>query len=646
MWVSRVLAFLVIAALAAFGAGALGLSTHRDSALTETGAGRAAAESRALAAEVTAAIAQHRRAADAALRSNELATALGLLTTDMPAHVRKSIVDPAMQKLASLHRPYNFVLVDAVGQPAGASAADLTARWDVPLAELDRLADGKSLKTSRNEQWAIVLNVPWALAPGAEATPPAVNAPAPKPGRLVVLGPQPADLAIGLFQETRSPDTLVLLADAKAIGPGADSPLAKAVTDIFPGKVTPVDAGGTRWQATRTLVPGVNELYVVVAWPAPTAPSFAELGGLVGVFKRISLASPVTQSLLGAAFLAWLVLMVAMSAALKRVARRLEKLMVDGRAAFPQAASQWPGWLRGALEGLNELVSVLSRVSSEKPLHSSVAAPTRPVQGLAPVAADASAVGSSERRVDKPAERSSEKSAEKSSEKSAERSAERSTEASTERSTERVPERTPDRLAEKPPEKTAERAKPKPPRPQPPPTPLPETARTQPKLPALDREDPEPETQTDIELRPAAVGHGLLSQLREEKALPSSSRAPAKHENTAIRPVPAELLSAMRDEASSGRGTGVGPAPQPLSVEEEAYFESVWKEFAATKHICGEAVEPADFRKFRAKLIRTRAQLVERFKCRDVRFRVYIKDAKAALKASPILEEDAEDVDG
>ncbi len=56
-------------------------------------------------------------------------------------------------------------------------------------------------------------------------------------------------------------------------------------------------------------------------------------------------------------------------------------------------------------------------------------------------------------------------------------------------------------------------------------------------------------------------------------------------------------------------------------------------------------MEPADFRKFRAKLIRTRAQLVEKFKCRDVRFRVYVKEGKAALKASPVLEEDAEDAE-
>lgn len=108
--------------------------------------------------------------------------------------------------------------------------------------------------------------------------------------------------------------------------------------------------------------------------------------------------------------------------------------------------------------------------------------------------------------------------------------------------------------------------------------------------------------------------------------------------------MPAELLSAMRDDASGRDDTGVGPAPQMIAPEEEAYFEAVWREFASVKMRCGEQVDEGDYRKFRHKLIRTRQQLVTRFKCRDVRFRVYVKEGKAALKASPVLdEEDAED---
>lgn len=625
MWLSRILALLTIAALAAFGAGALGVSTYRDPALTEAGAGRAAGESRALAAEVAAALGQQRRAAEAALRAPELVAALASISADMAPHVRAALLEPVAQKLAAAHRPYNFVLVDPAGQLAGASAADFANGWSITLEELDRLADGKPLKTPRTELWAITLPLPWALAPDpkAPAGRPGEAATPPANGRLVILGPQPAELALGLFQETRSTNTLVMLDVARAVGPGADGALAKAVTGIFPGKISPVEAGGTPWQAMRTLVPGVHEFYVVVAWPAPAAPDFAQLGGVVGIFKRVALGSPVTQLLFGAGLLLWLLSVVASSVALSGLGKRLKGVVADGQVAFPQPASKWPGWLRPAIEALNETIGDLARRATvDKPVHSSVAPPTRPVQALAP-AVSAPTVA--------PAEASAEKSVERSAEKSSEKSSEKSTEASTERSTEKSTEKSTD----KPRDKGKPAARPA--------LPTAETTRTKPKLPALDRDDPEPETQTDIELRPASVGPGLLDKLREERALPSGARGPGKHENTAVRPVPAELLSAMREEAS--RDTGVSLAPQALTAEEEAYFESVWKEFAATKHGCGEPVEPSDFRKFRAKLIRTRAQLVEKFKCRDVRFRVYVKEGKAALKASPVLEEDAEDAE-
>lgn len=625
MWLSRLLSLLIIAALAAFGAGALGLATHRDPALAEAGAGRVAGEARALAAEVAASLNQHRRAAESAAADADLLRALGSVTADMPVHVRAALLDPAARTLASRQRPYNFVLVDPAGQLAGASAADLAAGWAFTLEELDRLAEGKALKTPRTLQWAIVLPLPWHIAPAVPPTPGKEPPAAPATGRLVALGPMPAELATSLHQETRSTDTLVLLEAAKPTGPGADSELAKAVTGIFPGKVTAVSAAGTQWQAMRTLVPGVHEFYVVLAWPAPPSPTITELGGVGGIFGRLVPTARPTQVLFGAALVGWLLIALTGTMALRGLGRRLSRALVEPGAAFPLAPSAWPGWLRASVDQLNEWNSQiveLRRRADDKPVHSSVAPPTRPVQGMAPVSSAAPTIPV-------PAQAPDEASAEKSGERAAEASVEKSAERSSEKSTEKAaPAKAP-----------GKGARPAPPPPVP--TPAPEGARTASKVPALDRDDVEPVTQTDVELRPAAVG--LLSKLREDKALPTDrgKASAGRHENTAIRAVPAELLSAMRDEAKGD--TGMGPAPQPTSPEEEAYFESVWVEFSATKANCGEPVEPADFRKFRAKLIRTRAQLIDRFKCKDVRFRVYVKDGKAALKASPVLEEDAAD---
>ena len=67
----------------------------------------------------------------------------------------------------------------------------------------------------------------------------------------------------------------------------------------------------------------------------------------------------------------------------------------------------------------------------------------------------------------------------------------------------------------------------------------------------------------------------------------------------------------------------------------------VFAEFLELKKQCGEPADPSEYKKFRHKLLRTRQQLVEKFKCKDVRFRVYVRDGKAALRAAPVLEEDA-----
>ncbi len=74
---------------------------------------------------------------------------------------------------------------------------------------------------------------------------------------------------------------------------------------------------------------------------------------------------------------------------------------------------------------------------------------------------------------------------------------------------------------------------------------------------------------------------------------------------------------------------------QDTSEEIEADFQRVYDEFVATRQQCGETMEGVSFDKFAVKLRRNRAQLIERYGCASVRFQVYIKDGKTALKATP-----------
>lgn len=68
----------------------------------------------------------------------------------------------------------------------------------------------------------------------------------------------------------------------------------------------------------------------------------------------------------------------------------------------------------------------------------------------------------------------------------------------------------------------------------------------------------------------------------------------------------------------------------------EGYFREVYAQFITAKQQCGEATAGVTFEKFSEKLRRNREELITRTGCREVAFTVYVKDGKAALKASPV----------
>ncbi len=69
---------------------------------------------------------------------------------------------------------------------------------------------------------------------------------------------------------------------------------------------------------------------------------------------------------------------------------------------------------------------------------------------------------------------------------------------------------------------------------------------------------------------------------------------------------------------------------------EEAYFRQVFDDFAELKRKCGESTDGLTYEKFAAKLRANRDQLVAKYACKAVKFQVYVKDGKAALKATPV----------
>ncbi|MFO0762085.1 MAG: MXAN_5187 family protein [Byssovorax sp.] len=88
------------------------------------------------------------------------------------------------------------------------------------------------------------------------------------------------------------------------------------------------------------------------------------------------------------------------------------------------------------------------------------------------------------------------------------------------------------------------------------------------------------------------------------------------------------------------------PAPKreapPPPVQPEAEFNElddwrrVYEEFLGLKRQCGEPTDTLTFEKFKGTLQRNKDALVARHNCSRVKFTVYVKEGKAALKASPV----------
>ncbi|MEO8549088.1 MAG: MXAN_5187 family protein [Kofleriaceae bacterium] len=108
---------------------------------------------------------------------------------------------------------------------------------------------------------------------------------------------------------------------------------------------------------------------------------------------------------------------------------------------------------------------------------------------------------------------------------------------------------------------------------------------------------------------------------------------------------------------------GVAPAPpaqpshnstQPLSLDDDilggipgggtepdatSYFKQVYEQFVSVKKSCGENTAGLTYQKFAEKLVKNRDDLMSKTGCREVRFTVYVKDGKAALKATPVKDD-------
>jgi hypothetical protein len=187
----------------------------------------------------------------------------------------------------------------------------------------------------------------------------------------------------------------------------------------------------------------------------------------------------------------------------------------------------------------------------------------------------------------------------------------------------------------------------------PPAAPMPAAPSTRAPLP-VSLHPPNPAPTLDVPLH-AVPPEEMTGSNRNGDAFGASGLAPP----TTPTPVPlagraagplsaaAAVLAAQAARAAHPRTTqplGVDGPPSPVpghatptpADDSDASWRGVHEEFLRVRAAQGEPVDGITWDRFRDKLRKNRDLLVQKYACRTVRFQVYVKEGKAALRATPV----------
>jgi hypothetical protein len=160
---------------------------------------------------------------------------------------------------------------------------------------------------------------------------------------------------------------------------------------------------------------------------------------------------------------------------------------------------------------------------------------------------------------------------------------------------------------------------------------------------AAGRVDGSSQTVPDWDMPPLPPVPAASPGLRDEKGefgfgdaldppvpAPAASAAPEPFpgdEPTRAEGVSAALLDKLREREEE---------TPPDADPDETHWRETYDQFVELKTQLGEPADRLSFEKFAAKLKKNRSELVAKHNCKGVRFSVYEKDGKAAIKASAI----------
>lgn len=122
-------------------------------------------------------------------------------------------------------------------------------------------------------------------------------------------------------------------------------------------------------------------------------------------------------------------------------------------------------------------------------------------------------------------------------------------------------------------------------------------------------------------------------------AAPPSGDVPEPEPSSVHFPPPSRPSGAGGPPPPPRHRVGVEPTmASAVDDDSEPEWYAVFAEFVKTKQSCGEATDGVTFDKFKQTLRKNRDALVQRHGVAKVKFTVYVKEGRAALKASPIKD--------
>lgn len=143
--------------------------------------------------------------------------------------------------------------------------------------------------------------------------------------------------------------------------------------------------------------------------------------------------------------------------------------------------------------------------------------------------------------------------------------------------------------------------------------------------------------------RPAPVADAPVADAPVAAAPAPSPAAPPSSSSSE-----SNVLASEEQDLDGDGPTMVAHVPEALlakltkgggEAEQEKHFRDVFEEFVALKKQCNEPVTGLTFEKFVVTLRKNRDQIVQKHGAAKVRFTVYVKEGKAALKATPIRDQ-------